>query len=519
MVEDKEKTPTENSESMIYKETTDLLLINPGNRMQIYQHLGSELSAIEPPIWIGLIATFMRNYGFRVAVLDTNAEGVSPEETANRVSDMKPLISAVIVYGQNPSASTMVMPAAGAICRAIKEKTPHQMIVLAGGHVAALPERTLREEAVDFVSDGEGIYTILDLLHTLKCQNNCNLNNVRGLLFRDDRGNIVRNSPAPIVRDLNKEMPSIAWDLLPMDRYRAHNWQCFDHIDRRQPYASLYTSLGCPFHCDFCCIQAPFKRGEAALGYSSKINSYRKWSPEAVVAQIDTLVRQYGVKNIKFADEIFVLSKKHVLGICDLLIERNYDLNIWAYVRVDSWTEEMLEKMKRAGINWLCLGIESGSTRVRDDVHKGYKHEALFRAVEAIQKAGIYILANYLFGLPEEDYESMEETLKLAMDLNCEFANFYCAMAYPGSNLYQRAVEKNLPLPESWAGYSQHACETLPLPSNHLPGAEVLRFRDYAFYTYFTSSTYLQMIENKFGLPVVEHIRQMTGHTLKRKYT
>ena len=497
------------------KPKVDLLLVNPGNRKQVYQQLGSELSAIEPPIWVGLIGTFIRNQGFSVAVLDASAEGLGPSQTAKQILEMEPVLTAVLAYGQNPSASTMVMPAASAVCGEIKEQRPEFKVLLAGGHVAALPERTLREEEVDFVCDSEGPYTILELLKALKLK--YPIDSVRGLLYWQD-GHIIRTPPPPLVTNLDKEMPGIAWDLLPMDRYRAHNWHCFSHLDQRQPYASIYTSLGCPFHCHFCCIQAPFKQGEKALGYSPRINSYRRWHPDSVVSQIDTLVQRYGVKNIKFADEIFVMNKKHVIGICDRIIERGYDLNIWAYVRVDSWSHEMLEKMKRAGINWLCLGIESGSARVRKDVRKGYGADNLLAAVEAIQNAGIYIIANYLFGLPEEDMESMQETLDLALELNCEFANFYCAMAYPGSMLYDRVVEQNLPLPESWSGYSQHAYDTLPLPTNYLNGTEVLRFRDQAFRTYFSDPRYLRMIRQKFGASVVDHVKEMTSQKLQRKY-
>src|SRR3989442_13751936 len=120
-------------------------------------------------------------------------------------------------------------------------------------------------------------------------------------------------------------MPEIAWDLLPMPKYRAHNWHCFGHL-QRQPYAALYTTLGCPFHCSFCCIQAPYRSGEKTLGYKESVNSYRFWAPEAVIRQIDTLVERYGVRNIKIADEMFVLNPKHVLGICDAIIPRGYDL-------------------------------------------------------------------------------------------------------------------------------------------------------------------------------------------------
>lgn len=497
------------------EELVDLLLINPGDKKQVYQKLGPDLSAIEPPIWAGLMAAFIRAKGYNVRILDANAEGLGPVDTAEQVSGIDPRLTAVVVYGQNPSASTMVMPVVGAVCKEIKQLAPEKKVILVGGHVAALPERTLLEEDTDFVCDGEGPYTIMGLLVALK-QSHPSFDKVLGLLYHKN-GEVVRNSPAPLMINLDQEMPGIAWDLLPMDKYRAHNWHCFTHIDERKPYAALYTTLGCPFHCDFCCIQAPFKQGEQSKGYSSRVNSYRRWNPESVIAQIDTLVSEYGIKNIKFADEIFVLNKKHVSGICDLIIERGYDLNIWAYARVDSWSPKLLEKMKSAGINWICLGIESGSARVRDDVHKGYKHGDVYKAVEAITKEGIYIIANYLFGLPEDDIESMQETLDLAFELNCEFANFYCAMAYPGSKLYERAVAENWPLPETWAGYSQHAYDTLPLPTKYLSGVEVLRFRDQAFNRYFTNPSYLEMIHQIFGPKVVEHIKEMTSHTLERK--
>ena len=107
-------------------------------------------------------------------------------------------------------------------------------------------------------------------------------------------------------------MPGIAWDLLPMEKYRAHNWHCFDHINDRSPYASIHTSLGCPFKCSFCCINAPFGK-----------SSYRTWSPECVIKEIDLLVERYGVKNIKFVDEMFVLNRDHVLSLCDLIKNRD----------------------------------------------------------------------------------------------------------------------------------------------------------------------------------------------------
>src|SRR5712692_7648526 len=146
----------------------DLLLINPGSRKQVYQSLGTSLAAIEPPVWAGLMSSFIRNKGFSVAIVDAEAESLSPEDVAARVEDTSPVLTAVVVYGHQPSASTQNMTSAGAICSAVKERSPRQRVLLVGGHVAALPERTLREEDADFVSGGEGLYTMLDLIQVLK---------------------------------------------------------------------------------------------------------------------------------------------------------------------------------------------------------------------------------------------------------------------------------------------------------------------------------------------------------------
>jgi radical SAM superfamily enzyme YgiQ (UPF0313 family) len=196
-----------------------------------------------------------------------------------------------------------------------------------------------------------------------------------------------------------------------------------------------------------------------------------------------------------------------VRGICDLIIERGYNLNIWAYARVDTVRDDMVDKLKRAGFNWIALGIEAASEKVRDHVQKGFEENDVFETVNKIRGAGINVIGNYIFGLPEDDLESMQATLDLAL-----------TMAYPGSALYQMALEKGWPLPENWSGYSQHSVDTLPLPTQHVSAGDVLRFRDHAFQKYFSSPSYLEMVRSKFGQETVDHIRNMTSHQLVRKF-
>jgi radical SAM superfamily enzyme YgiQ (UPF0313 family) len=487
--------------------SVDVLFINPGDRRQIYQTLGDEFCAIEPPVFAGLFATHVRRAGFSAAIYDAPAMGSSAEETARTVvEDFRPKLVVIVVYGFQPSASTQNMSVAGKVARLIKEAAPCLPIMMTGTHPAALPERTMRDEVIDFLCDLEGPVTITRTIRAIDA-GSTDFGAIPSLWWRDD-GHVVRpRSTEPLIRDLDAELPGIAWDLLPMERYRAHNWHCFGDIDARSPYAAIHTSLGCPYRCSFCCINAPFGK-----------SSYRMWSPEQVVAEIDLLVTRYGVRNIKIVDEMFVLNRHHVTRLCNLLWNRGYALNIWAYARVDTVEEGDLLAMRRAGINWICLGIESASENVRDGAQKSYGNEEIVQVVRGIQSAGIRVLGNYIFGLPDDTRNSMQQTLDLALELNCEFANFYSAMAYPGSKLYDQAVLNGALLPKEWHHYSQHSFDTTPLANGNLTATEILKFRDHAWNTYFTHPGYLKMIGEKFGRPIVDHIGRMVATPLPRRY-
>jgi anaerobic magnesium-protoporphyrin IX monomethyl ester cyclase len=488
------------------KKDVDVLFINPGSRSAVYQGLGDTFSAIEPPSLAGLFATYIRNKGLSVDIIDAPAHNLSPQGVAQLVKEnYRPVLIVMVVYGFQPSASTQNMPAAGETCIALKQLDENFRIIMTGTHPAALPDRTMREESVDFVCDREGPQTILQAAKALK-SSGAKFRGIPSLWYRE-KGLVVSNPPGELMDDLDQEMPGVAWDLLPMEKYRAHNWHSFERIHERSPYASIHTSLGCPYKCSFCCINAPFGK-----------SSYRMWSPNTVIRELDLLVNKYGVRNIKFVDEMFVLNRNHVIGICDLIIERGFDLNIWAYARVDTVKDEFLDKLRRAGFRWLALGIESGSKHVRDGVEKGrFGTTQILEVVRKIQEAGINVIGNYIFGLPDDTHQSMQETLDLAKEANCEFANFYSAMAYPGSQLYLLAVAKGWKLPDSWIGYSQHSYETLPLRTEVMSAAEVLKFRDEAFMKYFRNPGYTDLVRRKFGDNVVRHIEDMTRIKLKRK--
>ena len=486
----------------------DLVLVNPGGRERIYQQLGNDLTAIEPPLWCRLLAGYAVDRGRRVVIIDSEAEAMGPQAVAERIRDLGPALVVMVVFGHQPSASTQQMVGAGEACAAIKDLTPESPILIVGGHVSALPERTLAEERVDFACKGEGPATMMQLLEWLETGAEDEPKDVAGLVWRDGEDKIRVNLSAPLIHDLDTDLHGNVWHLLPMEKYRAHNWQCFGDLASRIPYASIYTTLGCPYKCSFCCINAPFDS-----------NRYRMRKPAEVVKEVDHLYRTYGVKTFKIIDEMFVLNDKHVSAICDGLIELGYSdqLNFWAYARVDTVKQGTLAKLRKAGIRWLALGIESGSKHVRDGADKALRHEDIVGIVRDIQKAGISVIGNYIFGLPDDTLATMRETLDLAKDLNCEFANFYSAMAYPGSGLYNQAVANGWALPDSWSGFSQHSYDCKPLPTEHCTAAQVLKFRDEAFHEYFAADRYLGMVAQRFGWETRRHIEEMAEHRLARK--
>jgi len=473
----------------------DLLIIKPGAQKELYQGLSETLSGLEPPLWAALLGAFIREKGYEVRIIDSEIE---PESVIPAVMEFQPRIVAVVVSGTNPSASTMNMVGAKTILQEIGKTAPDLTTILVGLHPSALPEKTLTDEPVDLVCQGEGFYTLLDLL------SGADYKSIKGLWYRDE-GRQICNPRAELVEPNDLPMP--AWDLLPMDRYRAHNWHCFGHINDRTPYGVIYTSLGCPFNCSFCCINAIF--GKHRIRYRD---------PKKVVEEIDYLVNNYGIKNLKIIDEMFDLNEKHVIELCELIIERKYDLNIWAYARVDTINERKLKKMKQASINWLGIGFESGVKKIRDRVSKGrFDDDRMLKVVKIMQDAGVCIGGNFIFGLPDDDYDTMRGTLDMAKEINCEYGNFYVTMAYPGSKLYEEAVTNGTKLPKSWLGYSQYGYEAQPLPTKHLSDIEILEFRDDAFNEYHSSARYQNMILEKFGQETLQHIRDMLQRKLRRR--
>jgi radical SAM superfamily enzyme YgiQ (UPF0313 family) len=504
----------------------DVVFIEPNTR-QSYQDIGKVFSAIETPTWSLLLAQSCRAKGYDVGILDANAENLTDEQTAKRVEEIKPRLIVEVVYGSNPNSGTTNMRAAYSQAKAIKDYSPELPLAFVGSHTSALPKEVLAHDFVDFVLLNEGVYALHNLLAS--DFSNEQLALVKGIGWKPSIPTVppipfLLNAPERVVPQdrMDIDLPGYAWDLLPYDKkpldlYRAHFWHAnFDH-EQRTPFASIYTSLGCRFGCDFCMINI-LNRDNNAEGISSADSRMmRFWSPEFITKEFEKL-SGYGVETLRLADEMFFLDKRYFEPLLNNLIDRELPLNMWAYSRIDTVKDKYLELFKKAGVNWLALGVEAANQDIRREISKGKFENINIRDVaKKIQAADINIISNYIFGFPDDTKETMQETLDLALELNTEMANMYPCQALPGSPLHARAQMEGKDLPNSPEEYGFLTYEARPMPTKHCTAEEVLKFRDDAWQTYFTNPKYLDLVEKKFGAKQKQNVIDMSSVKIKRK--
>jgi len=505
----------------------DVLFITSNNSNGIYQELSNKYSAIETPTWSLLLAQSCRSQNYKVAILDCLAENLSDESAYLRIKELNPKLLCFVVYGQNVNAGTTNMSGAIRLAKFLKNKDKSCKIAFIGSHVQALPVETLKnEKEIDFVFSNEGVYALRNILK-LDNFDEINLKKINGIVFRDSNNNIIFNPVEKIVPQsrMDIDMPGYAWDLLPynkkpFDLYRSPMWHAEYIEEQRTPYAALQTSLGCQFKCEFCMINILNRNDEQEIGVAGNYSGMRFWTPEFIINEFDKLIN-YGVKTIRIVDEMFLLNPKYYVPVCNLLRERNKDdsLRLWAYSRIDTIKKyENLELVRKAGIKWIGLGIESSNKKIRLEVSKGkFEDVDIKKIVKMVHSADIDIMANYIYGLPGDTRETINKTFELSKELCTRGWNTYAAMALPGSQLYKSAIEKNIELPENYEGYSFHSYNSQPLPTENLTAGEVLKIRDEKFMEYHNNPLFLKKIFEKFGDKAVFNIKKMTEIKIKRK--
>lgn len=498
----------------------DVVYVNADSSSAAYQGLADKYAAIEPPTWSLLLANSARAAGFSVALIDSTAERLSHEETVQRVMDLDPRLVVFVVYGQNPNSGTINMVGNVECASLLKESVPNIKICFVGSHTSALPHEVLAIPAVDMILLNEGVYALRNLLAS---DLSTDLSKIKGIGYKVD-GKPILNPPEVVVPNekMDLDMPGYAWDLLPMrerplDLYRAHFWHTEYKHHNRTPFAAIYTSLGCRFKCDFCMINIVNRVDNDLNVASSHSPNMRFWSPSFMLNEFEKLAN-LGVEHIRISDEMFFLNQRYFEPLLEGLVDRGMNLKMWSYTRIDTVREKYLKLFKNAGINWLAVGIEAGNREVRREVSKGtFQLDDISSVVHLIQKHGIGVAANYIFGFPDDTFDTMQQTLDLALELNTEMANLYPCQALPGSPLHVKAKAEGIALPDTYQGYGFLSYEATPMATKYVSAADVVRFRDEAWNKYHSNPAFLNLIENRFGSDAKLGIQNLAEVKLKRR--
>ncbi len=425
---------------------------------------------IEYPIYLSYTAAVVEEAGFDVAFVDAIMDELSIEEFAQRVRDHAPRLA--LVETSTPTIFFDLETAA-----AIKKAAPGTFVALLGSHVTYFDKEIVVENlAVDAVLRGEFEYTAADLARALQAGGD--LAGVAGLTYRDAGGDVHANPDRPLFEPLDA-MPFPARHIVKDDGYRAGIYS------GGHPTA-MVSSRGCPYRCTFCLWPD--------ILYGHK---FRARSAENVVNEIEEAVRVYGHDEIYFDDDTFTIDRQRVMDICRLILERGLEKEVeWiAQCRVDTVDREMLEAMKAANCGYILFGVESGSPQMLKKMKKGITLDKIRHAFKLTKDVGIKTQAFFLFGMPGETQETIQESIDFAKEINASSTQFAVAIPHPGTALYEECKENGWLTSNNWADYTAEDCliETPWLTAKEVEEARIRAYREYYYRPGFVISEALKI--------------------------
>lgn len=406
-----------------------IALINPPLTMEEQAGSLEEVANLIPPLGLCCVAAVLREAGFPVGIIDAPVRRLTPEAVVAELAARPP---ALVGLG----ATILSIANAFETARAIKRAFPKLPVVLGGPHLTAIPNEVLAEcPEIEYGVIGEGEATMVELARGLAA-GDLDPAAVRGLAWRRASGELVINPRREYIADLDA-LPIPARDLLPPLATYTPNPAGY----KRLPFAHVVGSRGCPFRCVFC-DRSVFGR------------KYRTRSAAKIADELEALATRFGVREIKYYDDLFTVTEARVFGICDEIIRRKLDLTWSCSSRVDTVTPAMLARMKAAGCWQIDFGIESGSQRILDAMRKDITLDAVRRGVRLTREAGISTRAFFVLGMPGETLDTIDETVKLAIELDLDIATFYTVQVFPGNELYQMVRREGTLLHRDYRQYT-----------------------------------------------------------------
>ena len=313
-------------------------------------------------------------------------------ETTDRVLELQP--KCISCYTVWPHFHMMLR-----IAREVKARAPHIITVFGGPQSTATAQTTMEKiPYVDYVCTGEGENTVVPFFQALLRDGGKGLEDVPGL-YRRVEGQVVRNTAEQPLCDLDT-LPY--WD----DRLYLEDYDGPEPgIGAKDYFMPLDAGRGCPYSCSFCCTSHFWRR------------TYRLKSPERIVADIRYFRDKFGIRSFFFAHDAFTIDKKLVTKVCDYMIEQDLGIHWMCSARVDCVTEELLQKMKQAGMVRIELGIETGSKRMQKLIHKNLDLDRARRMVKVMLDMKLNVSLFFMYGFPEETVEDLNDTLGFILDM------------------------------------------------------------------------------------------------------
>lgn len=336
------------------------------------------------------------------------------DDISNRILSAKP--KAVSFYTLWPYYHTMLR-----IAQVLKERAPDLSIVFGGPQSSATAQATMEAMPfIDYICTGEGENTAVPFFSDLLAGK---APQVAGLWYRDAGVPKFTGGEIPL-SDLN-ELPR--WDdrlYLPLYDPNA------PELRSRYYYMPIDAGRGCPYSCTFCCTSHFWRR------------TYRLKSPQRIVSDIRYFNEKFGIRSFWFSHDAFTTKKQLVSEVCDYLLESKLDIVWKCTARIDCISEELILKMKAAGLIHIELGIETGSKRMQKLVNKNLDLERARKMIQFLLDNGLTVGLFFMYGLPDETEDDLSQTLKLLFDLQ-DMGVTHISMSYCKFNPATAITEKH----------------------------------------------------------------------------
>lgn len=406
-------------------------------------------TAVWAPVSLATTAAVLREAGFDVRIADCSVEDIDQVELKKLIASWQPEL--VVINTATPSIDSDI-----AIASLAKSAFPDTRVLAMGIHPSALSDSCFAMDAnLDMVVRGEPEYTIRAAAKAIR--DGKPLDGAAGLSYRDADGAIHNNRKRPFIQSLDK-LPFPAWDLVDTGLYRL-------------PFSGklfllVATARGCPHGCTFCANK---------IYYGAKL---RRRSPQRIVDEMEWAGKQFGVRDFLIWSESFTNDQDYAIETAEEILRRGLDISWVCNSRVDTVSPKLLRTIKRAGCWMIGFGIESGSQEILNSVRKGTTIADAVRSVRMAHEVGLEVTGHCILGFPGETEATMQQTIDFAKFLKLEYVQFYCAVAFPGSSLYDRCQESGW-LDESDWKYFEQNFSVITTPQ--LTAAQVMAARERAY--------------------------------------